>query len=122
MAPPANQEFNANGDGVVGHLTANGATPAFKVKTGDHIRGGFEPLIGTIAVVGDLDGGTATLQIKIGGVWHSTAYVLSAAVTAVIMGPNTAPRASQFRFFVADGGGSLAVSFFVAARSPLVYV
>ena len=122
MSTPASQEFSANGDGVVAHIAANGGTPAFKIKTGDHLRGGFESLIGTLAVVGDLDGGTATLQVKIGGVWHSTAYVLNATTTAIFTGPETAPRASAFRILVAGGGGSIAASFFIAARSPLVFV
>lgn len=120
MSTPASVEFNANG--VVGHLTANGGTPAFKIKTGDPLRGGFEALIGTLVVVGDLDGGTATLQIKVGGVWHNTSYVLSATTTAIIIGPEAAPRASEFRILVAGGGGSIAVSFFIAARVPLDFV
>lgn len=122
MGTPANQEFNANGDGVVGHLTANGGTPAFKIKTGDHLRGGFEALLGTLAYTGTLDGGTATLQIKVGGDWHSTAYVLNATTTAIIMGPETAPRASAYQVLVAGGGGSLAASFYIAARVPLVWI
>jgi hypothetical protein len=122
MANPANQEFFANSASSAGHIVANGATPAFKIKTGDEIRGGFEPLLGTIAVVGDLDGGTATLQILVGGVWHSTSFVLNGSTTAIMFGTETAPRASAFRFLVAGGGGSLAASFYVAARSPMVFV
>lgn len=118
MATPASQEFNATPALIV----ANGATPAFKIIAGDHIRGGFEPLVGTLAVTGDLDGGTATLQIKVGGVWHSTSYILSAAVTAIIFGENEGIRASEFRVLVAGGGGSIAAMFYIAARSPMDFV
>lgn len=115
MATPASVEFNATPTQIV----ANGATSVFKILSGDHIRGGFEALVGTIAVAGDLDGGTATLQVKVGGAWHDTSLVLSAGVTAILIGPNEAPRASQFRFNVAGGGGSIAAMFYIAARSPL---
>lgn len=114
----ASVEFNATPTTIV----ADGQTPEFKIPTGDHIRGGFEGLVGTIGAAGVWDGATATLQIKIAGAWHNTALVLSAATTAIIIGPNEAPRATAFRFNVAGGGASLAISIHIASRTDLVLV
>jgi len=104
-----------------GHLDANESTAPFFIEgPGHQVDGGFLPLECTIAGVGTFATGDIDLEALIGSEWHTVPSAqLTSGTEILVIGPELAPSAKQFRFTMSGATGGETVR--VILNGPHAY-